>query len=81
MTQAGRTPVNAGFGYLGQGVDATSVMRTYNQYLVTQMQTAQTNSSYYTTQSQQLQQVANMIQNSTQSVSPAIQSFFARCRP
>ncbi|MFK7090038.1 flagellar hook-associated protein FlgK [Chromobacterium violaceum] len=76
MTQAGRTPVNAGFGYLGQGVDATSVMRTYNQYLVTQMQTAQTNSSYYTTQSQQLQQVANMIQNSTQSVSPAIQSFF-----
>ncbi|UTH73838.1 flagellar hook-associated protein FlgK [Chromobacterium sp. IIBBL 290-4] len=77
MTQASRTPVNAGFGYLGQGVDATSVLRTYNQYLTSQVQTTQAANSNYSTQYQQLQQISNMIQNTTQSVSPAIQNFFS----
>ncbi|MEO9382766.1 flagellar hook-associated protein FlgK [Chromobacterium phragmitis] len=76
LTQAGRTPQNAGFGYLGQGVDATNVLRTYSQYLSTQVQGAQANSSYYSSQLQQLNQINNAIANSTQSPNPAIQSFF-----
>ncbi|POZ60823.1 flagellar hook-associated protein FlgK [Chromobacterium alticapitis] len=76
ITQAGRIPQNAGFGFLGQGVDVTSVQRSYNQFLATQVQTAQTNSSYYTTQSQQLAQINNMIADTTQSPSVAIQDFF-----
>ncbi|WP_434634706.1 flagellar hook-associated protein FlgK [Chromobacterium sp. CV08] len=77
VTQADRQPQNAGFGFLGQGVDATNVLRSYNQFLVGQLQTAQTNSSYYTTQFQQLSQINSMIASSTQSPSPAIQDFFS----
>ncbi|KZE86770.1 flagellar hook-associated protein FlgK [Chromobacterium subtsugae] len=76
ITQAGRQPQNVGFGFLGQGVDVTNVLRTYSQYLAGQVQSAQTGSSYYTTQLQQLNQINNMIGNSTQSPNPAIQSFF-----
>ncbi|WP_241499279.1 flagellar hook-associated protein FlgK [Chromobacterium sphagni] len=76
ITQAGRQPQNAGFGFLGQGVDVTNVLRTYSQFLSNQVQSAQNNSSYYSTQLQQLNQINNTIANSTQSPSPSIQSFF-----
>ncbi|POA99182.1 flagellar hook-associated protein FlgK [Chromobacterium sinusclupearum] len=75
-TQASRQPQFAGFGYLGQGVDVTSVQRSYNQFLAQQLQGAQTNSSFYSTQYQQLGQINNMIADSTQSPSPALQDFF-----
>lgn len=76
ITQAGREPQNAGFGFLGQGVDVTSVQRSYNVFLSTQMQVAQTSSSYYSTQSQQLAQINNMIADTTQSPSVAMQDYF-----
>ena len=76
LTQANRQPQNAGFGYLGQGVDATNVLRTYSKFLSTQVQSAQANSSFYSSQLQQLNQINNTIANSSQSPNPAIQSFF-----
>ncbi|PTU65513.1 flagellar hook-associated protein FlgK [Chromobacterium sp. Panama] len=76
ITQAGRTPQYQGFGFLGQGVDVTNVLRTYDKFLSGQVQTAQTNSSYYSTQVKQLNQINNLMASTDVSILPALQDFF-----
>ena len=76
VTQAGRSPQYQGFGFLGQGVDITNVLRTYDKFLSGQVQTAQTNSSYYDTQVKQLNQINNLMASTDVSIIPALQDFY-----
>jgi len=77
FSQAANTPQYQGFGYLGTGVDVTSVTRVYNQYLTNQVQSSQTSSSYYTTLQQQLSQIDNLISSSSTGINTSMQSFFS----
>ncbi|OWY37496.1 flagellar hook-associated protein FlgK [Xenophilus sp. AP218F] len=77
LTQANSRTQYVGFGFLGQGVDTTNVIRTYNQYLVAQQQHATTNDSFFSTQLQQLSQINNMLNDSSISVNASMNSFFS----
>lgn len=77
VVQAAATPTNYGYGFLGNGVNVTTIQRSYSAFIGTQVNatqaTASSMSSYYT----QVQQIDNMLGDSTSGVSPALQSFFA----
>ncbi|RBH47416.1 flagellar hook-associated protein FlgK, partial [Pseudomonas sp. MWU13-2860] len=61
---------------MGQGVDVTNVLRTYDKFLSGQVQTAQTNSSYYDTQVKQLNQINNLMASTDVSIITALQDFY-----
>lgn len=65
-----------GSGYLGTGVDVTSVQRAYDQFLSNQVTQQQGQSSQLNTYYSQIQQINNMVADTTAGVSPALQSFF-----
>ena len=66
-----------GFGFLGQGTEVSSVKRVYNEYLSTQVRSAQTTKSsldsYYT----QIKQIDNMMADPASGLSPLLQDFFS----
>jgi flagellar hook-associated protein 1 FlgK len=64
------------FGYLGQGVQVTNVQRIYSDYLGTQKVSAQSASSELQIQSDQIQQLNNMLADPTAGLSPVMQNFF-----
>ena len=74
--QAARNPQNAGYGFIGQGVDLTKVSRIYDDYLTGQVQSAQASDSYYSSQLDLLKQVDSLMADSTVGVSPSLQDFF-----
>ena len=65
------------FGYLGQGVQVTNVQRIYSDYLGAQKVSAQSASSELQIQSDQIQQLNNMLADSTAGLSPVMQNFFS----
>jgi len=71
-----RAGQQTGFGFVGQGVDVTSVIRIYDQFLNTQLLQEQNQAGYLTTYHTAIKQIDNLISDPTAGASPAIQSFF-----
>ena len=67
-----------GVGFIGQGVQVDSVSRSYNQFLVSQVRQAETESSQLDTYFSQLQQIDRLLADTTGSLglTPALQDFF-----
>ncbi|HLP98525.1 MAG TPA: flagellar hook-associated protein FlgK [Sideroxyarcus sp.] len=68
---------NTGSGYFGQGVDVTSVVRRYDQFLTRQVLETQTQSTNLSTQYGLAQQLSNLFGDSTGGLTPTLQSFFS----
>ncbi|CUA86159.1 flagellar hook-associated protein FlgK [Gulbenkiania indica] len=75
-TQASRFPFQEGFGFVGRGVDTTSVSRVYDRFLERQMSVATSQNSYYSTQEALVSQVDNVVANQNTGLAPSLQEFF-----
>jgi flagellar hook-associated protein 1 FlgK len=76
LVQGAALAQNFGYGYVGSGVNVSSIQRIYSDFQAAQVRASQTTqsglNSYYT----QISQIDNMLANSTSGLSPALQSFF-----
>lgn len=77
IVQGTRLPQSTGAGYVGQGVDVSTVKRIYNEFLFNQVLQGQTQASQLETYYQQIGQIDNMLADSDAGLSPAIQEFFS----
>jgi flagellar hook-associated protein 1 FlgK len=66
-----------GGGFLGQGVNVSSVIRIYDQYLSTQVLQQQTQASYLTNYHTALAQIDNMLSDPKGGMSPPMQDLFS----
>lgn len=66
-----------GAGYIGQGVDASSVKRVYSEFLGRQVLNEQGLSAQLNTYYAQIKQIDNMVADPNAGMSPALQSFFS----
>lgn len=71
-----RPAQRSGAGYLGQGSDATSVRRVYDEFLSRQVVGEQAQSTQLSTYYTQIQQINNMLADQNAGLSPALQAFF-----
>jgi len=74
---ATRLPQSTGAGFIGQGVDVSSVKRIYNEFLSTQVLQGQAQASKLETYYQQIGQIDNMLADSEAGLSPALQELFS----
>jgi flagellar hook-associated protein 1 len=74
--QVARQAQQTGSGFIGQGVDVTSIKRIYDQFLSTQLMQEQGQAAYLSTYYAQIQQINNMLADPTAGLSPALQNFF-----
>ncbi|MDP2029789.1 MAG: flagellar hook-associated protein FlgK [Thiobacillus sp.] len=77
MVQGAAMAQDFGFGFLGQGTEISTVKRVYNEYLSTQVRSAQTAKSSADVYYSQLKQLDNMLANPTTGLSPVMQNFFS----
>lgn len=77
IVQGTRLPQSTGAGYVGQGVDVSTVKRIYNEFLFNQVLQGQTQANQLETYYQQISQIDNMLADSDAGLSPAIQEFFS----
>lgn len=76
IVQGASQPQNFGFGFLGQGVEISSVKRIYNDFLGNQMQSAQAAKSGLDSYYAQIKQIDNLLADPASGLSPALQDFF-----
>ena len=76
LVQGAATAQNLGFGYVGQGVDISSVQRIYSDFQAAQVRSTQTTQSSLSTYATQMSQIDNMLANVTSGLSPSLQGFF-----
>lgn len=76
VVQTTNTPFSTGSGYLGQGTNVETVKRAYSQYLNAQVLSAQTGASSMDAYLAQVQQIDNLLSDSSAGLSPALASFF-----
>lgn len=74
--QTTNTPMVTGAGFIGQGTNVETVKRIYSQYLSGQVLSAQTSSSAMDSYLSQIQQIDNLLADSSAGLSPALTSFF-----
>jgi flagellar hook-associated protein 1 FlgK len=74
--QSSNVAALTGSGYIGQGTHVSTVVRMYDRFLSGQVNTAQTASSSLDTYYTQIQQIDNMLADTTSGLSPALQDFF-----
>lgn len=77
LVQSAVYPTNSGYGYPGDGVRLDDVKRVYDRFLDTQVQTATAQNKYYATQTGYLNQLDEVIANSTNGIAPRLQTFFS----
>jgi flagellar hook-associated protein 1 FlgK len=65
-----------GVGFFGNGAQATDVTRSYDQFLTTQLNQAQSSNESLSTQYGQISQIDNLLANQTASLSPLMQALF-----
>ena len=75
--QAARQPQFTGAGYIGQGVDVSTVKRVYNEFLDKQILQEQGLSSQLDAHYAQIKQIDNMLADPNSGMAPAIQEFFS----
>lgn len=69
--------LNMGFGYLGQGSKVSSVERSYNTFLTSQVQDFSSSKSRYQTFTEFSARVDNILASSENSLNTSIQKFFS----
>ena len=74
---ATRLPQATGAGFIGQGVDVSTVKRIYNEFLSNQVLQGQAQASQLETYYQQIGQIDNMLADSDAGLSPALQELFS----
>ncbi len=70
------TAYSNGAGFIGQGVDVSSVKRIYDQYLTTQVLQQQSQANYSASYYAEIAQIDNLLSDSTTGISPAMQDMF-----
>ena len=71
-----RSPQFAGAGYLGNGVQVSSVQRVYDSFLTSQIRTGTSANSQMQSLYSYASQVDNLLADSQSGLSPALQDFF-----
>jgi flagellar hook-associated protein 1 FlgK len=69
--------VTPGVGFIGSGAQVTTVTRSYDQYLASQLVQAQSGSAALSTYQDQISQIDNLLSDSDAGLAPLMQSFFA----
>ncbi|WP_239234399.1 flagellar hook-associated protein FlgK [Candidatus Nitrotoga sp. BS] len=77
IVQNARLSQETGAGFIGQGVEVSTVKRIYNEFLSTQVLQGQAQASQLETYSQQIGQINNMLADSDAGLSPALQDLFS----
>ena len=75
--QVNLSPVTAGAGTVGQGVNVVGVQRMYDQFLTTQLLQQQNQASYQNTYLSSMTQINNLLSSSSSGVSTTMQNFFS----
>jgi flagellar hook-associated protein 1 FlgK len=68
---------DTGFGYVGKGTEVAGITRVYDQFLTGAVLTAQVNKGQSDSYYAQIQQVNNMLADSTSGLTPVLQGFFS----
>ena len=76
VVQSSNIPQLTGSGFIGQGVQVSTVKRIYSQFLASQVSQAQTQSSQLDSYYTQIKQLDNMLGDPSAGLSPALQGFF-----
>ncbi len=77
VIQSTTIPQSTGDGFIGRGVNVTTVQRIYDQFLTTQLLQAQTQSSQLDSHYNQIKQIDNLLADPVSGLSPALQDFFS----
>ena len=77
IIQVNNVALLTGAGYLGQGAHVSTVERMYDEFLVNQVNRAQTTSSELDAYYAQISQIDNMLADTNSGLSPALQDFFS----
>ncbi|MCB1947540.1 flagellar hook-associated protein FlgK, partial [Nitrosomonas sp.] len=77
VIQSTNIPQSTGAGFIGRGVNVTTVQRIHNQFLTTQLLQVQTQSSQLENHYNQISQVDNLLADPVSGLSPALQDFFS----
>jgi len=77
VIQASAVSQGTGAGFIGQGVNVSSVRRVYDDLLVSQGLQAQTQSSQLDSYYTQIRMIDNVMGDPNSGLSPALQSFFS----
>ena len=75
--QATNLPQFTGAGYIGQGVNVSTVARAYNGFLDIQAREAQTQSSHLDSLHTRLSDIDRLLSDAQSGLSPALDNFFA----
>lgn len=76
IVQAANAPQATGAGFLGQGVQVTTVKRIYSDYLGRQLDAAQTQGSQLDSYYAQVSQIDNLLGDGSSGLAPALNDFF-----
>jgi flagellar hook-associated protein 1 len=77
VIQASNSPVRYGAGFIGQGVRAQSIERSYDQFLAAQLSDAQTRAAQTEKHLNLIAQLDNLVADESSGIAPAIQGFFS----
>ncbi len=77
IVQASNIPQLTGAGFIGSGVQVSTVKRLYNDFLSNQVNLAQTQGSQLDSYYAEIQQIDNMLGDVSAGLSPALQDFFS----
>lgn len=75
--QTTNTPMFSGGGFVGQGANIETVKRIYNDFLNSQVKSAETNSAELNTYATEIAQIDNLLGDPSAGLSPALQGFFS----
>jgi flagellar hook-associated protein 1 FlgK len=76
IVQGTNTPVFSGVGFLGQGTNVQTVKRIYDQFLGSQVLSAEAGASEMDSYLAQIKQIDNLLADPSAGLSPALSGFF-----
>lgn len=76
IAQSTYPPQFTGAGFVGQGVKVDTINRIYNEFLETQVSSAETQGAQLDNYYAQIKQIDNMLADPSAGLSPALQEFF-----
>jgi flagellar hook-associated protein 1 FlgK len=76
IQQAAFDPLPTGGGFLGRGVQVTSIQRVYSDFLTRQVQTAQAQDGYLSNLENRLSELDNLLADPSAGFSPSLQDFY-----
>lgn len=75
VIQSTNIPQATGAGFIGNGVNVTTVKRLHNQFLTTQLIQVQSQSSQHATHYSRISQIDNLLADPVAGLSPSLQDF------